>query len=344
MSSNKLALIRYKIIDECLRQRHRKWTLENLMEKVANGLYELEGINSGVSKRTIQGDIQLMRSNKLGYEAPIVVTDKKYYTYSDPEYSISNSPISSNDMDKMKEALDVLKQLNGFSFFNEMTEMIVKLDNKILSSQDNKEGIVQMEGNNLLKGLEWLTPLYKAIKNEIPLLIRYKSFRSLSENTEIYFPYLLKEYRNRWFLICKKKKSQGLTNLALDRILEIDEMAKSNFEAYDGVNFERYFADTIGVSKTERDRGNKIILKFEANTAPYIETKPLHHSQQVIKKEDDGSIVIRIDVVHNLELEREILGFADCVEVISPRILRNRIKKRIAKNLAQYSESESNKN
>src|SRR5262245_56086157 len=85
MSVNKLALIRYKTIDECLRNKLRKWTLEDLIEKVSDTLYDLEGIESGVSRRTIQADIQVMRSDKLGYNAPIVVTEKKYYSYDDPE-------------------------------------------------------------------------------------------------------------------------------------------------------------------------------------------------------------------------------------------------------------------
>ena len=80
MSVNKLALIRYKTIDECLRNRFRKWTLDDIIEKVASRLYEYEGITSGVSKRTVQADIQLMRSDKLGYNAPIVVTDRKFYS------------------------------------------------------------------------------------------------------------------------------------------------------------------------------------------------------------------------------------------------------------------------
>jgi hypothetical protein len=36
-------------------------------------LYEYEGIDKGISKRTVQMDIQMMRSEKLGYNAPIVV-------------------------------------------------------------------------------------------------------------------------------------------------------------------------------------------------------------------------------------------------------------------------------
>src|SRR5258706_13121538 len=98
MSINKLALIRYRAIDECLRNRYRKWTLENLIEKVSEVLYDTEGIRSGVSKRTIQADIQLMRSDKLGYNAPIIVKEKKYYSYDDADFSITNTPITDTDL------------------------------------------------------------------------------------------------------------------------------------------------------------------------------------------------------------------------------------------------------
>ena len=78
MPVNKKALIRYKTIDRCLRNRYRRWTLEDLVEACSDALYEMEGITRGVSVRTIQGDIQIMRSDKLGYEAPIEVYDNKY--------------------------------------------------------------------------------------------------------------------------------------------------------------------------------------------------------------------------------------------------------------------------
>lgn len=338
MSTNKLALIRYKIIDQCLQQKHRKWTLEDLIEKVSEGLYELEGIHSGISKRTIQGDIQLMRSNKLGYNAPIVVKDRRYYSYEDPDYSISNSPISNMDMQKIKDALDLLKHLNGFSFFEEMSDMIIRLDNRLNSSQKDGKSIVQMEANPLLKGLKWITPLYQAIKEETPVLIKYKSFRSKQESSEVYNPYLLKEFRNRWFLIARKKNESSLITLALDRIKEVDEMSKAGYQPNEDIDFDRYFSDTIGVTKSAKDRGQKVILEVDASNAPYVETKPFHASQQLLKKNDDGSIKIRIDVVLNLELEREILGFGQCIKVIAPKTLEKRISYRLFKATKQYFE------
>ena len=74
MPVNKNALIRYKTIDRCLRNKYRRWSLDDLVEACSNALYEMEGITRGVSVRTVQADIQVMRSDKLGYEAPIAVS------------------------------------------------------------------------------------------------------------------------------------------------------------------------------------------------------------------------------------------------------------------------------
>src|SRR3954470_7811785 len=114
MPINKLALIRFKTIDNCLQNRLRKWTLEDLMKACSDAIYEYEGIANGVSRRTIQLDLQNMRSEKLGYNAPIIVLNKKYYTYEEKGYSITNSPITSQDLGTLSEVLGVLQQFKGF--------------------------------------------------------------------------------------------------------------------------------------------------------------------------------------------------------------------------------------
>ena len=117
MPVNRNALIRYKTIDKCLQNRYRKWTLNDLIDACSDALYDFEGIDKGVSKRSIQADIQMMRSDKLGYNAPIVVTDRKYYTYEDPNYSITNIPLTDQDLNHLSEAVEFMKQFQGvFSF------------------------------------------------------------------------------------------------------------------------------------------------------------------------------------------------------------------------------------
>ena len=108
MPANKNALIRYKTIDRCLRNRYRRWTIDDLTEACSEALYEMEGIVKGVSLRTVQGDLQIMRSDKLGYNAPIEVYDKIYYRYADPDYSISDMPLTDDDCNLLLHAIKLL--------------------------------------------------------------------------------------------------------------------------------------------------------------------------------------------------------------------------------------------
>jgi predicted DNA-binding transcriptional regulator YafY len=102
------------------------------------------------------------------------------------------------------------------------------------------------------------------------------------------------------------------------------------------VDFDIYYNDLLGVTKSEKDRAHKVVLEVDNYNAPYVLTKPLHHTQTVLQ-EKEHSIVIRIDVVPNFELEREILGFGECMKVLAPRFLASRIKKRFTNSVARYT-------
>ena len=108
MSSNKNALIRYKTIDSCLRNRAKEYTLEDLIDVCSDALFEFEGKESFLSKRTIQLDIQNMRSEKLGYNAPIEVYDRKFYRYSDDTFSIKNIPVTEKDVQIINESIQYI--------------------------------------------------------------------------------------------------------------------------------------------------------------------------------------------------------------------------------------------
>lgn len=126
MPINKNALLRYKTIDRCLRNKYRRWTLDDLVEACSDALYEMEGIVRGVSMRTIQGDIHIMRSDKLGYNAPIEVYDNKFYRYADPDYSINDSPMEDDTYDLVIEALRMIRRREASSL-EDMEEILQKI-------------------------------------------------------------------------------------------------------------------------------------------------------------------------------------------------------------------------
>ena len=160
MPANKNALIRYKTIDNCLRNPYRRWTLDDLVDACCDALYDCEGITKGVSVRTVQSDIQMMRSDKLGYNAPIEVYDHKYYRYADPDYSITNMPLSQNDYEVMQEAVDMLRQLQDFDRFAEISDVVNRVQDKLSISRNNRKPIIHFDSVPDLKGLRLLNPLY----------------------------------------------------------------------------------------------------------------------------------------------------------------------------------------
>ena len=326
--------MRYKTIDNCLQNRLRKWTLEDLVAACSAALYEYEGITKGISKRTIQLDLQNMRSEKLGYNAPITVTDKKYYSYEEKGYSITNTPLTQQDLGTLNEVLEVLKQFKGFGYFDELNGMITRLEDKLVKHGNKGRSFIDFEKNELLKGLEYIDPLHKAIVNRKTLEITYQSFRVARAQEIIFFPYLLKEYRNRWFLLGGNNRGKGNMLLALDRISAIKERNDVPYSA-PGFDVTTFFDDAIGVSKNTNQQPQLIILKIVKEHAPYIITKPMHRSQKILKEEEDGTI-FSIEVIWNFELERELLGFGEQIKILAPRRLTGKITARMKEALKKY--------
>ena len=131
MPANKNALIRYKTIDRCLRNRYRRWTIEDLVDACSDALYDMEGIRKGISLRIVQGDIQMMRSDKLGYNAPIEVYDQRYYRYADPQYSITDMPLNEDDFLLLKRAVDLLGKNESQLQNGEICNVLVKVKNRL---------------------------------------------------------------------------------------------------------------------------------------------------------------------------------------------------------------------
>ena len=325
MPVNKMALIRYKTIDKCLQNRRRKWTLEDLMAACADALQEYEGVGRGVSRRAIQMDLQTMRSEKLGYNAPIIVVDKKYYTYEDADYSINNTPLTAQDLGTLNEVLGVLRQFNTFGYFQELNSIVTRLEDKLYKQQHEGRSFVDFEKNELLKGLQYLDPLHKAIQQQQTLRVRYQSFKRPKADDLVFYPWLLKEYRNRWFLFGKSQRNKVVLFLALDRIQTVDTTdipyIAPDFDVHD------YFSNVIGVSKYPTQVAHTVVLKIHKDHAPYVKTKPMHASQQILR-DDERGMIFSIMVVWNFELEREILGFGELLQVLAPARLAKKIKQR----------------
>lgn len=329
MPVSKNALIRYKTIDNCLRNHYRKWTLNDLIDACSDALSEFEGRDENVSRRTVQADIQMMRSDKLGYNAPIVVKENRYYIYEDPDYSITNVPLTKQDTAMMADAVNVLKQLSGFSAFAGMEDIIGRLEDHVSAVRHEKKPVIYFEKNDALIGLHHIPTLYNAITRQQPVRIVYQSFRNPALQDFTFSPYVLKEFRNRWFVFGRRMAGKDVFNLALDRIRSISPAPGVSFIPMGKYNPETWFDDVIGVTRDRTMKLKQVRIWANAKEAPYIRTKPFHKSQMVVDVDEEGNTIFQMDVIHNPELERDILSFGEGIKVLAPKELVDSIGKRI---------------
>lgn len=304
MATNKNALIRYRTIDKCLQNRSRRWTLDDLISACSDALYEYEGKHSNVSKRTVQLDIQLMRSDKLGYNAPIEVYEKKYYTYADESYTITQLPIDQMDMDVLQESMEMLRQFKDFSLFKELNGVIQKLEDKIYRASDQKSPIIHLDKNEHLKGLDYLDELYQAILKKIVLKVAYQSFKARGGQVITAHPLILKEFNNRWFVIVWKHDTNVLLTLALDRIQKIEVDLSITYDDRD-FDADDYYKNTIGVTVLSDTDLYDVVLKVNRTHAPYVLTKPIHHSQRLEETHADRSMTFTLRVHNNFEFQKK---------------------------------------
>ena len=274
-----------------------------------------------------------MRSEKLGYNAPIEVYDRKFYRYSDDSFSIKNIPVTENDVQIINESIQLLKQFKDFSLFKQMSGVIQRLEDSIYAG-NNQKSIIHLDKNENLKGLEYIDVLYEAILKKKVLNIAYKSFKAREINQMQIHPQLLKEFNNRWFVVCWHKTR--IYNLALDRIEEISDDLEVTF-IDKNIDADQYFSEVIGATVSERNRPMNVVFFVEKNNAPYVKTKPFHHSQEILEEKVEGT-VFKIKVQQNFELERMILGFGDLITVIQPRKLRVRIENTLKNAVKNYQE------
>ena len=337
MSIIKNALLRYQTLDRCFKNTGRSYLIEDLLEEVNQTLFDENPENSGIQVRQLREDIRFMRS-ELGYSAPIesrVISGKKHaYFYTEPTFSINNSPLNITEAEQLKSVLTLLNRFQGNPGFEWLTEMSVILKDTF-SLKSNSKKAISFEGNIDYTGYEFITPLFNAIVNNRVLKINYTPFGQ-DEIQLTFHPYHLKQFNNRWFVFGLNANLNAPSwNLALDRITNIVEIQDVYVE--DFTDWDYFFSEIIGVSKPFDQNEEEIHLLFSKRQAPYIITKPIHETQKHYELED--GLLVKIKVIPNFELEQLILSFGEGVKVLLPVHLIEKISDRIELSLAQYKEN-----
>jgi len=191
---------------------------------------------------------------------------------------------------------------------------------------DNPSKVISF-ANTELKNLEMLPALYQYIINRQVISFKYHPFdkRPFIVTAS---PCYLKEYNLRWFLIASTLKDgqKRLSNYAIDRIDgEIQCHPGKTYMPLD-MDLDSVFREVVGVSIPKDAEAEDVILEIlDSRIRGYLETKRIHPSQKLEEN------ILTLHVIVNYELETRLLEFMDCMRIIQPTSLREKLKARITK-------------
>lgn len=336
MSANKLASFRYRVINNCLQNRARLWTRIDLMYEIEERLDHDFGIKKGISKRTFHYDVDIMRSDPpRGFGAPIIV-ENGYYRYENVDYSIDKIGLNDTDIESIKGAVELLSHFKQLPIHSQLSLVKDKVTGQILTSHAN-EPIIELEHIEVI-GMQHLTPLYNFIKNKEVIWLTYKSFNSPSQKRHQLHPYFLKQYNHRWYLMALNKKHNSVGTYSLDRIIKVDVAVGVEFDNSRNINHDKHFQHIFGVTLEANKEPVEIIASISKEQKPYVKTKKLHRSQEILNEEDNGGMTISLKIIPNYEFYSSILSAGDGIEIISPTEVRNKIIERLRNAYKQYNE------
>lgn len=321
MPVDRQVLLRYQVLNKCFRNRYREYTIDDLVDECNKALLNMD--KPSVSKRTVQNDI-----NTLETDYGIVLNEKlkrgrqRLYRYVDTDYTLPLYRMDDDERNKIEEAIYVLKQFEGEPIYDWVRTILMQIEGGLF--EEDASPVVSFQSNLDLKGLEHFSRLLQSILTRRVLRLSYTPYGK-DTITAVVYPYHLKQYNDRWYLIAQAKGYDTYAHYALDRIDSFEEVALPYKEAE--VDFSGYFDDVIGVTVSDDD-AEDIVIKVTGKRFNYIRTKPIHLSQRILEEAADYAI-ITINVKVNKELESLILSFGDDMEVIAPAHFRDRIAEKI---------------
>ena len=325
MSKIKNAQLRYRVIDRCLRNSAKPFpTKEDLRRACEEALYGSDG-GSDISDSTIEKDMFALREE---FDAPIKYSKAhKGYYYEDETYSVDKIPLSEDDIDAIRFATNTLMQFRDVGIFKQFGFAIDKIfdrvhiaNNPLDSAVDN---FVQFETVEQTVGSEMLPHLLKAIKEKRVVTFDYGGFATGKSRARKTLPLLLKEYRNRWYLIAHSLDKSKIITFGLDRIKDL-QLTKEHYYKPVSFNADHYFKHSIGITSNESEP-EEIHLKIDKVGSKYLQSQPLHQSQRLVK-EGTNRDTFELVVLVSEELKRTILSYGAQVEVLKPKTLRNEIQ------------------
>lgn len=178
-----------------------------------------------------------------------------------------------------------------------------------------------------------LAPLISAIKENRTVSFSYHPFtRSIPTPGILLEPFLLKLFRQRWYVAGRNVTENKIKTYALDRISAI-ELTGTSFVMPSDFDPQEYFRYSFGIV-VDSSEPRRVALRADARQAKYLRALPLHPSQQEMVH--DNFSIFHYNLLLTPDFLNELMALGPDITVLAPPELRTLLTARLRQALALY--------
>ncbi|MDP4664489.1 MAG: WYL domain-containing protein [Salibacteraceae bacterium] len=318
MPLNKNAYNRYIVIDSLLRNKMRPYPTMQELIAACN-----ERLSIDTKLNTIQKDIERMKMPPPdGFNAPIYYERyHKGYMYTDPDFKIGNLDLTDADIASIKESLALVQSIGAGrideKFGHAMQKVLATVAEVFDQPQSNAASYLQTMSPPISRGFAHFELFSRACRERIPLSFVHYGYKKRRFTAVELHPFLIKEFDNKWYLFGYSENHQEVRHFGFDRIYS-PLLLNKPFARFDQQATFDLLAHAYGVFPIPDKKKQRITLEVSSLITHYFEAYPIHNSQQ-IKKHEDGTAQITLELVPTIELARLILWHGYHVQQIAPK-------------------------
>lgn len=207
----------------------------------------------------------------------------------------------------------------------------ISVDSMLHQSKDLRDRI-QFE--EIPSGQKYLSMIISAMRDGLKLKMVYHSFWRRKEEEVLLEPYFVKVDNQRWYVIGPSDVHPKDPHIyGLDRIISL-QLTSTKFKYPKSFDPNEYFHSDFGIFHSEEEVQN-ILLKVAKYQCNYVETLPLHSTQEKIEETNDYN-VYRLRLKPNFQFYKTIVSGGSDYEILEPESVRKEVIRWLKDALEQY--------
>lgn len=199
----------------------------------------------------------------------------------------------------------------------------LSLNNLLIETKDMRDRILF---EKIPSSQKWLSVVVNAMRDKKAIMITYQSFWRDKSFTFAVYPYCLKLFKQRWYMLAASDGTDDLRIFSLDERMTNVEVTDDIFDIPSDFDSEEFFSDYFGVIIGTDWEPQEVKIKVVNDQVKYFDTLPLHASQQKVEGESDEEYTVyRFHLAPTHDFKKELLSWGSSVEIISPEDFRQEI-------------------